>query len=306
MKDCIFLGEISLNGKLRKCRGILSFILAAKELGYVNIIVPLESIKEAALVEGVCVLGFELLSISGLLTNKGNLIVNRPFRAPHHNASLNALIGGGSNAMPGEISLAHNGVLFLDELVEFNRKTLEALRQPIEEKIVQILRVNGINTYPANFMLIAAMNPCPCGYNGTPKCKCSQSQILKYQQRLSGPILDRIDIIQFVKAINFLETNDKQYNLPSSVLKKRVESARQIQTERFAEEVGIYCNAQMTPSLMKKYCQLDKDSLDYLKERYQKIELSARKYNRMLRVARTMADLAGREYIKIDDLKYAR
>ena len=399
IKDCIFLGEISLNGKLRKCKGILPFVLAAKELGYVNIILPLESIKEAALVEGVCVLGFELLSevidflegnsfpnhhevgglkeavedmylgkdfldvlgqqevvekaviaaagghnllmigepgcgksmiasriptilpkmsreeelevtkiysISGLLTNKGNLIADRPFRAPHHNASLNALIGGGSNAMPGEISLAHNGVLFLDELVEFSRKTLEALRQPIEEKVVQISRVNGINTYPANFMLIAAMNPCPCGYKGTPKCKCSPSQILKYQQKLSGPILDRIDIIQIVKPINFLETEDKKYNLPSAVLKKRVESARLIQTERFAEEVGIHCNAQMTPSLMKKYCQLDKDSLDYLKERYQKIELSARKYNRMLRVARTMADLAGRECIQIDDLKDAR
>jgi magnesium chelatase family protein len=154
--------------------------------------------------------------------------------------------------------------------------------------------------------VIAAMNPCPCGYKGTPKCKCSPSQILKYQQRLLGPILDRIDIIQIVKSINFLETEDKQYNLPSAMLKKRVEAARQMQTERFAKEAGIHCNAQMTTSLMKKYCQLDKDSMDYLKERYQKIELSARKYNRMLRVARTIADLAGRESILIDDLKDAR
>ena len=208
--------------------------------------------------------------------------------------------------MPGEISLAHNGVLFLDELVEFSRKTLEALRQPIEEKVVQISRVNGINTYPANFMLIAAMNPCPCGYKGSPKCKCSPNQIIKYQQRLSGPILDRIDLIQIVKPINFLDIEGKQYNLPSTVLKNRVESARWIQTDRFAKEEGIHCNAQMTPSLMKKYCQLDKESMDYLKERYQKIELSARKYNRMLRVARTRADLAGRECIKIEDLKDAR
>ncbi len=158
--------------------------------------------------------------------------------------------------MPGEISLAHNGVLFLDEMVEFSRKTLESLRQPIEDKIVQITRVNDVNTYPANFMLVAAMNPCPCGYAGTPKCQCSASQIHKYQQKLSGPIMDRIDIIVEVKPVDFLSEAKQVYSPASSMLKERVESARYIQRKRYKAYPTIHCNAQMTPQLAKEILQV--------------------------------------------------
>lgn len=372
------LVELSLNGNLRRCKGILPMIIAAKQAGYSNIILPKENLQEAALIEGLCIMGFSTLkevvafmegngelesyssggevqpikevnglscdfsevlgqqnvvekamiaaagghnilligepgcgksmiakriptilprmskrealevtkiySVAGLLSDQGNLITERPFRSPHHNASLSALIGGGRNAMPGEISLAHNGVLFLDEMVEFSRKTLESLRQLIEDKIVQITRVNDVNTYP------------------TPKCQCSAGQIHKYQQKLSGPIMDRIDIIVEVKPVDFLSEAKQVYSSASSMLKERVESARYIQRKRYKAYPTIHCNAQMTPQLAKEFCKLDDASIDYLKKVQQLGGLSARRYTRILRVARTIADMNERENIAYEDV----
>ena len=180
----------------------------------------------------------------------------RPFRAPHHNASLNALIGGGTNAMPGEVSLAHNGVLFLDELAEFSRRTLDALRQPVEDKKVSISRVNGTHTYPSNFMFVAAMNPCPCGYYPGPKCRCTDYEIIKYRGKISGPIMDRIDIQKSVHPVDFFGINEKEPAMSSKQIRKRVEEARKIQQERYADEEGINCNAQISTSLIQRRLSL--------------------------------------------------
>lgn len=382
LSDFGFIGELSLNGKLRPCTGVLPMVIAAKKAGIKNIVISQENRKEASLVKGVSIYGFEdlksiidfiegkvqadtfvdntdvdskisylidfkdvkgqdvlieyivvaaagghnmlmvgtpgcgksmiakriptilpkmgeeealevtkIYSVAGLLKSKGDLITQRPFRAPHHSASLNSLIGGGNNAMPGQVSLAHNGVLFLDEVAEFSKKTLDALRQPMEDKNVTVARVNNINTYPANFMFIAAMNPCPCGYHGTKKCKCTDYEVLKYRQKVSGPILDRIDIQKYVHTVDFMELTDERKGVSSEKLRGRVEAARKIQRLRYKDVEGVNCNAQMTPELVRKYCVLDEESKKLLKMAYDKYGYSARTYDKFLKIARTFADL---------------
>lgn len=231
----------------------------------------------------------KIYSVANLLKEKGSLIKKRPFRAPHHNASTNALIGGGSNAKPGEISLAHNGVLFLDEIAEFTKRTLDSLRQPLEDQSVTITRVWGSNTYPANFMLIGAMNPCPCGFFGQEKCRCTDYEIVKYRQKLSGPILDRMDIQKYVAPVNFFSKNKPTLN--SNELRKIISSARKIQEERFENIPSVNCNAQLTPALMKEYCQLDSESTALLRKAYDRFQYSGRTLHKFIKVARTIADL---------------
>lgn len=358
LSDYGFIGELSLDGRLRACRGILPMIIAAKKRKIKKLIVPFENINEAKLVHGIETIGLhdlreviqyvegknieaeqkqmviikpddrnekvmdfsdvkgqaelteavmlaaagghnmlmigepgcgktmvaqriptilpqmteeeclevtKIYSISGILENGHSLIKNRPFRAPHHNASLNALIGGGVNALPGEVSLAHNGVLFLDELAEFSRRTLDALRQPIEDKRVCISRVNGTHTFPSNFMFVTAMNPCPCGYYPSSKCRCTDYEIIKYRGKISGPIMDRIDIQKEVKPVNFFNLENQKESLSSAWIREKVEKARMIQQERYKNEKGINCNAQMSTSLIQQFCVLDEESLKLLK-----------------------------------------
>ena len=253
--------------------------------------------------EEECLEVTKIYSISGLLPAGHSLIRNRPFRAPHHNASLNFLIGGGVNAMPGEVSLAHNGVLFLDELAEFSRRTLDALRQPIEDKKVSVARVNGTHTYPAGFMFITAMNPCPCGYYPGPKCRCTDYEIIKYRGKISGPIMDRIDIQKEVHPVGFFDIENQNATYSSIELRKKVESARRIQQDRYKDEESITCNAQMTTSMIQKYCELDTDSLKLLKETSEKYGYSARVIHKLLRLARTSADLDGVEKIRKEDIE---
>mgnify|MGYP004516877025 CR=1 FL=1 len=394
LPDYGFIGELSLDGRLRACTGILPMIIAGQKKGIKKIIVPEANIKEARLVRGMEILGFhdlagvirylegkgsstedyqeensleiadkvldfkdvkgqdELIdavilaaagghnmlmigepgcgktmiaqriptilpemteeeclevtkihSISGLLPSGHSLMKYRPFRAPHHNASLNALVGGGVNAMPGEVSLAHNGVLFLDELAEFSRRTLDALRQPIEDKKVSISRVNGTHTFPANFMFIAAMNPCPCGYYPNKKCKCTDYEIIKYRGKISGPIMDRIDIQKEVHPVNFFSIAGQKSYYTSEELRGKVKNARVIQQKRYANELGINCNAQMTTELIQKYCELDKESLAILRTVSEKYGYSARVIHKLLRLARTSADLDEVEKIRQEDIK---
>lgn len=241
-------------------------------------------------------------SISGLLDAGAGLLTERPFRAPHHNVSLNALIGGGSYAQPGEVSLAHNGVLFLDELAEFSRGTLDALRQPMEDKRVTIARVNGTNSYPANFMFVAAMNPCPCGYYPSKKCRCTDYEIIHYRGKISGPILERIDIQKSVAHVDYFELNNQREGSSSKELRIRVEKARKIQQERFKNDPDISCNAQMTTSMIREYCKLDEESTQTLKKASEKYGYSARVIHKLLRLARTAADLDGAESIRKGDV----
>ena len=205
--------------------------------------------------------------------------------------------------MPGEVSLAHNGVLFLDELAEFSRRTLDALRQPVEDKKVSISRVNGTHTYPSNFMFVAAMNPCPCGYYPGPKCRCTDYEIIKYRGKISGPIMDRIDIQKSVHPVDFFGMDEKKPAMSSGVIRKRVEKARKIQQERYADEEGINCNAQMPTSLIQKYCVLDKESIQLLKEVSEEYGYSARVIHKLLRLARTSADLDESENIRLKDVQ---
>ena len=391
-----FIGELSLDGRLRACRGILPMIIAAQKTGIKKLIVPSENLNEAKLVHGIEIIGLnnlneviqylegkniicdsmlvngmeerinieqsldfadvkgqnelidavilaaagghnmlmigepgcgktmiaqriptilpqmteeeclevtKIYSISGLLPNGHALMKNRPFRAPHHNASLNALIGGGVNAMPGEVSLAHNGVLFLDELAEFSRHTLDALRQPIEDKKVSISRVNGTHTFPSNFMFIAAMNPCPCGYYPGSRCRCTDYEIIKYRGKISGPIMDRIDIQKEVHPVDYFGLNEKEPAMSSAEIRERVEKARKIQQNRYKGEEGINCNAQMSTSLIQKYCILDDESLCLLKETSEEYGYSARVIHKLLRLARTSADVDGVEMIRLMDVQ---
>ena len=253
--------------------------------------------------EAECLEVTKIYSISGILPNGHGLIRHRPFRAPHHNASLNALIGGGANALPGEVSLAHNGVLFLDELAEFPRRTLDALRQPIEDKQVCISRVNGTHTFPSNFMFITAMNPCPCGYFPGSKCRCTDYEIIKYRGKISGPIMDRIDIQKEVKPVNYFELEQESYMMTSREIREKVKKARKIQQIRYQNEPGINCNAQMSTALLQKYCVLDEKSRQLLKETSEKYGYSARVIHKLLRMARTSADLAEVENIRMEDVK---
>ncbi len=393
-----YIGELSLNAKLRACNGILPMVIAAKESGIKNVIVPRQNIKEALLVKEINIFGFDSLtevvdflegkieynlsledfdtskeernspidfkdvqgqevtieyavvaaagghnllmlgapgsgksmiakriptilpsmseeealevtkiySVAGLLRSNEGLKRERPFRSPHHNASTNSLIGGGNNATPGEISLAHNGVLFLDEVAEFAKKTLDALRQPMEDQVVTISRVKYTNTYPAGFMLVAAMNPCPCGYYGSPKCRCSDYEVLKYRQRLSGPILDRMDIQKYVNPVRFSDlSNQNNAGVSSEALRERVEFARNIQKKRFEKTEGVNCNAQMTNALIKEYCQVEKEGQDLLQLAHDRYQYSARSFHKYLKVARTFADLEGSKDIRKEDIASA-
>lgn len=385
-----FIGELSLNGDLRPCTGVLPMVIEAKDKGIRNIIVPADNIKEASLVKGVNIFAFNKLgdvteflqgvnpyqplinmdtnqhienefiidfqdvqgqdsaiefitvaaagghnllmsgspgcgksmiakriptilpsmteeealevtkiySVSGLLKNRGSLITQRPFRAPHHNASMNSLIGGGNFAMPGEISLAHNGILFLDEVAEFNKRTLDALRQPIEDGKVTIARVRNTHVFPSSFMLVAAMNPCSCGYYGEARCHCTDYEVIRYRQKLSGPIMDRIDIQKYFKPVDIMELTEYKPGPSSKELRKRVELAREIQRKRYENIKGINCNAFMTPDLIKEYCDLGEECKLLLRNAFERFQYSARTYHKFLRVARTFADMDGCEKIE--------
>ena len=227
------------------------------------------------------------------------LVRNRPFRSPHHTISHAGLVGGGNWPHPGEISLAHRGVLFLDELPEFGPRVLEVLRQPIEDKVVTISRAQGSMTFPANFQMIAAMNPCPCGYYGDPvkACTCSSGTITKYQKRISGPLLDRIDIHVDVPRVEYEKLSDRGLGEPSATIQRRVEAARQVQQRRFSQAEGVVCNADMRPAEVRLYCGLDDTGRALMKSAMQQLQLSARAYHRVLKLARTIADLAGAEQI---------
>ncbi len=237
-------------------------------------------------------------SIMGLLKQGQPLIATRPFRAPHHTISDAGLIGGGQIPKPGEVSLSHNGVLFLDELPEFKRNVLEALRQPLEDGHVTISRAVTSLTYPASLMLVAAMNPCKCGFHGDPlhQCLCTPHQVQTYRSRVSGPLMDRIDIHIDVPAVKFREIADDRPSEPSQHIRERVTRAREIQQQRFGSD-GIYANAQMKPRHLRRYCKINEDSQQLMEAAMSRMGLSARAYNRILKVSRTIADLEGAEKI---------
>lgn len=241
----------------------------------------------------------QIHSIAGKLGHGTSLIAQRPFRAPHHTISEVALVGGGSNPMPGEISLAHNGVLFCDELPEFNKHTLEVLRQPLEDRRVTISRAKYSVEYPCSFMFVASMNPCPCGYYGDPThhCVCTPGQIQRYMNKISGPLLDRIDIQCQIQPVPFKDISKASPGEPSCEIRKRVIAARAIQTERYKKIPGIYCNAQMTERMIHQFAEPDEEGINVLRVAMEKLNLSARAYSRILKVARTIADLAASEKV---------
>jgi magnesium chelatase family protein len=394
VNECMFLGELSLDGQLRSTHGILPMVSLAKERGLRHVYVPAVDAAEAALVEGVdiypvpslralvdhllgdapiapyqrdgsgvgeALLSFDgtdfadvrgqehvkralevaaagghnllmvgpagagktllaraipsilptmtpdealmvtrIYSVAGLLPRDMPLVRQRPFRAPHHTISQAGLVGGGRQPRPGEISLAHRGVLFLDELPEFGQQTLEVLRQPLEDHLVTISRANGSVTFPANFMLVAAMNPCPCGNYGDPvkACVCSESTVSRYQRRISGPLLDRIDIFVEVPRIDYEKLSSLAPGENSATVRERVEAARSAQNLRFSETT-TRCNAEMSPAEVRDFCQtrLDDGARSLLKLATSQLSLSARAFHRILKVARTIADLAGSDVI---------
>ena len=240
----------------------------------------------------------QIYSVMGLLTSKRPLITTRPFRSPHHTVSNAGLAGGGTNPKPGEISMAHKGVLFLDEMPEFQKNTLDMMRQPLEDGKVTISRVSGTVTYPAEFMMVCAMNPCKCGWYGDPsnRCKCSQRDVDAYRSRISGPMLDRIDIVVEVPSVHFEDLRARQEAEPSSAVKERVNTARNVQNARFGNS-GM-CNARMGPAEMRKYCALNEESAQLMKDAFEAMGLTARSYDRILKVARTVADLDGSDAIE--------
>ena len=248
----------------------------------------------------------QIHSVAGKLNRDTSLISQRPFRAPHHTISQVALVGGGNNPQPGEISLAHNGVLFLDELPEFNRSVLEVLRQPLEDRHITVSRARYSVDYPASFMFVASMNPCPCGYYGDPThhCVCTPGQIERYMNKISGPLLDRIDIHCEIQAVPFAQLSQLQPGESSAAIRERVIKARQMQTERFnslPKQGGlgkVHCNAQMTERMLHEFAEPDAASLDMLRMAMERLKLSARAYSRILKVARTIADLAGSEKVE--------
>ena len=238
-------------------------------------------------------------SVAGKMTANDTLITFRPFRSPHHTISDVALVGGGGNPQPGEISLAHNGVLFLDELPEFKRSVLEVMRQPLEDRVVTISRAKSTVDYPASFMLISSMNPCPCGYYNHPEkdCMCPPGMVQKYLNKISGPLLDRIDLHVEVTPVSFTELSSKEKGESSNDIRKRVIESRDIQEKRYIEDEMVHSNAQMSSKQLQKFCNLDKESREMLKMAMEKLNLSARAYDRILKVSRTIADLSNSENI---------
>lgn len=390
LNDSVFLGELSLNGKIKPIKGILPILSKAKELKIKTAFIPKDNEAEGAVVKDIQVFPVDnienlllhlngvktlapavfndttnhsvcetidfsqvkgqyfpkraleiaaagghnvimigppgsgksmlakrlptilpdlsldeaietskIYSVSGLLPPNTSLIKTRPFRSVHHTISPAGLSGGGSTPRPGEVSLAHNGVLFLDELPEFQRASMEVLRQPMEDRIITISRVHGTLSYPCNFMLVAAMNPCPCGYYGHPKkqCICSKNAVKKYLSKVSGPLLDRIDLQVEVLPVDFEKLSNLQDSESSASIKQRVEKARKLQMERY-KNYNINCNSMLPPDLLKKYCVLSENATNLFKKAFDNLNLSARAFDRILKVSRTIADLAQSENIK--------
>lgn len=397
LDDFAFIGELSLDGEIRKANGVLPMVLRAKEKGLGAIFVPYQNAFEASVVKGIDIyparsikeivahldfgkliepvshdindddmlkeeldfadvrgqeaakraieiaaagshnlimigppgtgksmlakrigsilpdMTFEekietttIYSVAGMLPENVKLISKRPFRSPHHTISAQGLTGGGTNLRPGEISLAHNGVLFMDEFPEFDRRTKESLRQPLEDSKVTISRAGGSVSYPANLMVVAAMNPCPCGYLGHPTtpCKCSDAAKRKYQNKISGPLLDRMDIHIEVQNVEYETISSKEKAESSAEIKKRVDKARAIQQKRF-EGTGIACNAKMTPAATQKYCTMSPQADAMMKNSFEKLGMSGRAYDKILRVARTIADLDESKNIEVQHIAEA-